>query len=233
MRHLSALCLATLVLGTVTPAVARSKLHVWTDAEGVTHVDDLPPPGAPVRARRASPPAGPAETRAAARPATQQPKVRAGHWWERATDAPPDEIDKAAALYKIPAELIRAVIAVESAGDTSAVSHRGAIGLMQLMPKTAGSMYVEDPVDPRQNIQGGTRYLRTLANEFKGDMMLVLAAYNAGPEAVRKYGGVPPFEETRGYVRKVMAYYAEYKRASARRGQLASADAAPKAESRP
>ena len=137
-------------------------------------------------------------------------------WWERRSDAPPDQIDRAAAEYKIPAELIRAVIAVESAGDTSAVSHRGAIGLMQLMPHTAGQMFVEDPVDPAQNIFGGTRYLRHLANEFAGDMMLVLAAYNAGPEAVRKYRGVPPYEETRQYVKKVLGYYADLKRMGAK-----------------
>jgi soluble lytic murein transglycosylase len=109
----------------------------------------------------------------------------------------------------VPAELVRAVIWAESAGDAGAISHRGAIGLMQLMPHTAGEMYVQDPVDPAQNIMGGTRYLRWLANQFNGDMILTLAAYNAGPEAVRKYGGVPPFEETRTYVKKVIAYYQE------------------------
>src|SRR5207302_948109 len=82
-------------------------------------------------------------------------------------------------------------------GDAAAISRAGAIGLMQLMPHTAGTMYVEDPVDPAQNIMGGTRYIRWLANQFNGDMLLTLAAYNAGPEAVRKYGGVPPFDETR------------------------------------
>src|SRR6266403_1751292 len=113
----------------------------------------------------------------------------------------------AAAQYKVPAELVRAVIWAESAGDAGAISTAGAIGLMQLMPRTAGEMFVEDPVDPAQNIMGGTRYLRWLANQFNGDMILTLAAYNAGPDAVRKYGGVPPFEETRVYVRRVVAYY--------------------------
>jgi soluble lytic murein transglycosylase-like protein len=102
---------------------------------------------------------------------------------------------------------VRAVIWAESAGDAGAISTAGAIGLMQLMPRTAGEMFVEDPVDPAQNIMGGTRYLRWLANQFNGDMILTLAAYNAGPDAVRKYGGVPPFEETRVYVRRVVAYY--------------------------
>ena len=188
------LLVATLLVLAALPASARSPLHMWTDKDGVMHVDDSPPP--------------------VARKAVAQRK--ADRWWERRNDAPPDEIDRAAALYKIPAELVRAVIWAESGGDAAAVSHRGALGLMQLMPHTAGEMYVQDPVDPAQNILGGTRYLRWLANQFNGDMLLTLAAYNAGPDAVRKYGGVPPFEETRGYVRKVVNYYYQLKRESQR-----------------
>lgn len=172
------------------PAAARSPLHMWTDKDGVTHVSDDPPAANRPSPRRVSP---------------QQPK--ADRWWEKRSDAPPDEIDHASGLYKIPAELVRAVIWAESAGDASAVSHRGAVGLMQLMPQTAGEMYVQDPVDPAQNIMGGTRYLRWLANQFGGDMLLTIAAYNAGPDAVRKYRGVPPFDETRNYCKKVMSYY--------------------------
>ncbi len=190
------------------PAMARSQVHMWTDKAGVTHLDDAPAPS-----RRSA-----------------VPKASATHkesnWWERRSDAPPDEIDRAAQYYNIPAELVRAVIAVESAGDAGAVSSKGALGLMQLMPGTAGEMYVQDPVDPRQNISGGTRYLRQLANQFGGDMMLVLAAYNAGPEAVRKYHGVPPFDETRQYVRKVMARYYELKR-QAQKQKLARAESGP------
>lgn len=202
------LVLVAMLLG-AAPVRARPGVHMWTDADGVLHVDDSPPPPKGKRSPRALPP------KAAADPSKTK-------WWEKRNDAPPDEIDRAAALYNVPSELIRAVIAVESAGDTSAVSHAGAIGLMQLMPRTAGEMYVEDPVDPAQNILGGTRYLRWLANQFDGDMLLTLAAYNAGPEAVRKYKGVPPFEETRQYCRKVMAYYGELKR-EAKKNRLASA----------
>ncbi len=97
------------------------------------------------------------------------------------------------------------------------------------MPQTAGEMYVQDPVDPAQNIAGGTRYLRYLANQFNGDMLLTIAAYNAGPEAVRKYGGVPPFDETRLYVRRVLQKFNEYRLKSQKaRKQIASASPASK-----
>jgi len=210
--------LLLLLFASAGPAVAREKIQVWTDASGVVHVEDALP-GTSSRTQASSSKASRSSSKA------RRPANREGRWWERATDAPPDEIDRAAAAYRIPAELIRAVISVESAGDTSAVSRTGAKGLMQLMPQTAGHVYVDDPVDPAQNIQGGTRYLRELANQFNGDMMLVLAAYNAGPDAVRKYKGVPPFPETRDYVRRVMAHYNELKRETA--SQKAAAVQAP------
>ena len=199
------------------PAAARSPLHTWTDKDGVLHVEDTPPQ----RTARAAP------RKAGSPPArVQVPPHKPGErWWEKRSDAPPDEIDRAAAYYNIPAELVRAVIWAESAGDGGAISSAGAIGLMQLMPRTAGEMYVEDPVDPAQNIMGGTRYLRWLANQFNGDMLLTLAAYNAGPDAVRKYGGVPPFEETRLYVKRVIGYYQQLRaeRKLARRKVVAEA----------
>jgi soluble lytic murein transglycosylase-like protein len=82
---------------------------------------------------------------------------------------------------------------------------------MQLMPQTARDMYVKDIFDVKDNIEGGVRYLRVLANEFDGDMVKMVAAYNAGPDAVRKYGGVPPYAETQAYVKKVIALYFQYK----------------------
>ena len=114
--------------------------------------------------------------------------------------------------YKIPESLVRAVVHVESNFNPQAVSHKGASGLMQLMPATAADMYVKDIFDVRENIEGGVRYLRVLANHFDGDMVKMIAAYNAGPEAVKKYGGtVPPYAETQGYVRKVVKLYFQYK----------------------
>ena len=101
--------------------------------------------------------------------------------------------------------LVLAVIAVESAGRTDAVSHAGAQGLMQLIPATASRFGVSNSMDARQNIRGGVAYLDWLLNEFNGDPILALAGYNAGEGAVAKHGGVPPFAETRGYVPKVLA----------------------------
>ncbi len=118
----------------------------------------------------------------------------------------------AAEKYHLPVPLLRAVMAVESNYDPQAVSEKGAVGLMQLMPRTARDMYVGDLYDPAQNIDGGARYLRTLANQYGGDMVKTLAAYNAGPDAVRRAGGdVPNIPETRDYVRKVMALYRDFK----------------------
>jgi soluble lytic murein transglycosylase-like protein len=112
----------------------------------------------------------------------------------------------------VPVELARAVMQAESHFDAHAISPKGALGLMQLMPGTAQEMYVRDALEPSDNIAGGVRYLRVLANEFHGDMVQMVAAYNAGPDAVHKYNGkVPPFPETQAYVRKVIALYFQFK----------------------
>lgn len=120
-------------------------------------------------------------------------------------------IRQASALYQIPEELVRAVIKVESGFDPRAVSPANARGLMQLVPGTAQRMMVADIFDPRQNIFGGVRYLRVLANLFSGDLKLTLAAYNAGENAVIRHGGIPPYQETQDYVRRVLAYYRLYR----------------------
>jgi soluble lytic murein transglycosylase-like protein len=122
-----------------------------------------------------------------------------------------DIIREASALYQIPEELVRAVIKVESDYDPRAVSRVGAQGLMQLMPETAQRMQVRDVMDPRENILGGVRYLRVLANMFNGDLQLTLAGYNAGENAVVRHGGIPPFEETEDYVARVLSYYRRYR----------------------
>jgi hypothetical protein len=114
-------------------------------------------------------------------------------------------VEAAAALHQVSADLIRAVIAVESEFDQWAVSSKGARGLMQLMPATARRFGVRDAFDARANIFAGTQYLRILLDMFSGDVALALAAYNAGENAVLRYGGIPPYRETRGYVAKVQA----------------------------
>ncbi|MGB5195347.1 MAG: lytic transglycosylase domain-containing protein [Polyangiales bacterium] len=120
-------------------------------------------------------------------------------------------IGEAATLYQLPEPFIRAVMRVESDFNPTVVSRAGAMGLMQLMPTTARSMGVADPFDARQNILGGARYLRILANRFKGDLVLTVAAYNAGEGAVDKYNGIPPYKETQRYVRRVLKHYYAYR----------------------
>lgn len=122
-----------------------------------------------------------------------------------------EHIRAAATLYQIPEQLVRAIIKCESDYDPRAVSPAGARGLMQLMPDTAERMQVKDIDDPRENIFGGTRLLRILANQFNGDLELTIAAYNAGDGAVMRFGGIPPFSETRGYVVNVTKFYRRYR----------------------
>jgi hypothetical protein len=136
----------------------------------------------------------------------------------RKTEAYDSILEEACARYRIPVPFARAIAAAESNFDPKAVSHAGAMGLMQLMPATAVSMYVEDAFDPRENIFGGVRYLRVLTNQFDGDLVKVIAAYNAGPEAVRRAGGVPNYQETQTYVKRVVQLYQEYREQEARDG---------------
>jgi soluble lytic murein transglycosylase len=112
-------------------------------------------------------------------------------------------IREAATRYGVDATLIRSVMQAESAFDALAVSRRGAVGLMQLMPDVADDLAVADPFDPRDNIFGGVRYLRRLLDLYRGNVPLALAGYNAGATRVSEYGGVPPFPETERYVAQV------------------------------
>ena len=115
-------------------------------------------------------------------------------------------IAKEANDKELPLSLVKAVVQVESAGNKDALSPQGAMGLMQLMPGTADMLGVENAFDPEENIEGGTAYLRMMVDEFQ-DYELALAAYNAGPNRVKQYEGIPPYEETEYYVDRVMYLY--------------------------
>ncbi|MBX3190184.1 MAG: lytic transglycosylase domain-containing protein [Labilithrix sp.] len=190
----------------ILPLSAAADIYQWTGPDGVVHFTNKPTanPAAKVYMKSA--------------PAPAAPGVRPGVTPFAPQDRDPsrytrfdDHIRQAAALYQIPEQLVRAVIKVESDYDPRAVSYAGARGLMQLMPPTAERMQVRDINDPRENIFGGVRYLRVLANMFNGDLDLTIAGYNAGENAVMQYGGIPPYEQTRDYVVKVNKFYRRYR----------------------
>ena len=118
-------------------------------------------------------------------------------------------IGMTARQHQVQPALVKAVIAAESNFDPRAVSHKGARGLMQLMPETAAALGVQNPLRPEENLRGGVRYLREMLDRY-GETPLALAAYNAGPAAVDRYGGIPPYPETRDYVERVLTYYRHY-----------------------
>lgn len=128
---------------------------------------------------------------------------------------PPEQIDQLvqqnADIWQVDPALIKSVIANESSFNANATSPVGAQGLMQLMPETAATLGVRNPYDPAQNVAGGTRYLKGLLDRFNGDTRLAVAAYNAGPEAVEKYGDVPPYAETQNYVQNVLGSLDRYR----------------------
>jgi hypothetical protein len=212
--------LAVLVLLAWSQA-AHADMWTYEDKDGVVHFTNVPPPShsghrwkslfksGPGKAGLISGAAGPtsfagcAESRADVVPATDRSPDRYTRY-----DA---HIDEAARLYQLPTALIRAIIKVESDYDPRVVSCAGAKGLMQLMPDVQHEQRVEHVFEPRENILGGTRLLRVNANRFKGDLVLTIAAYHAGPGAVMKYHGIPPYETTQEYVRMVLKHYYQFK----------------------
>ncbi len=201
--------LACALLGVVALSHARAgEIYSYVDEDGVMHFSNVPVDKR-YRRMKAKPSGGGVyrsdpKTEAAARSPAKARAVAKSTMLEQYRE----HIRAAAQKYALPEELLLAVMAVESSFDAQALSEKGAVGLMQLMPGTARDMFVADAWAPEQNIEGGARYLRILANQYEGDLIRTLAAYNAGPDAVRRAGGtVPNIPETQAYVRKVVALY--------------------------
>jgi hypothetical protein len=201
MSKPAALCLGMAIV--LLPFAAAADIYQYVDSDGVVHFTNKP--GAPHAKLYLKSPVGPPRPRPGVVPfAPQDRDVSRFTRYD-------DHIRKAATLYQIPEQLVRAVIKVESDYDPRAISYAGARGLMQLMPETAERLGVRDIHDPRENIFGGVRYLRILANLFNGDLSLTVAAYNAGEGAVMSHRGIPPYTQTRNYVVKVTQYYRRYR----------------------
>jgi len=209
------------LLGLLLPGEGRADIYSYIDAEGVVHFTNMPRPGKKWKRIMKT---GPGKASAARGSSVDKvpPRDRDPERYRRYDGF----IRDASALYHIPVPLIRSVLQVESDYDPRVVSRAGAQGLMQLMPATARGMGVTEVYDPRQNIFGGTRFLRILANAFAGDLVLTISAYHAGPYAVKRYSGIPPYQTTQKYVRWVLSrYYREQKlqAAGAALGKTASA----------
>lgn len=199
MRYSRYLTPLVLILGVSFVEPAQAGIYTFTDANGVIHFTNVP-----------STPRYADMKRVAYLPETAFPRARPVD-----SDRFTPLVEKAAHEHQIDEALLRAVIAVESGYDPNAVSRKGAVGLMQLMPDTARRYGVRNMYDPAQNIQGGARYLRDLMGKFNNDLPLVLAAYNAGEDAIAQHGNrIPPYRETRTYVPRVMDFYRQYQRGS-------------------
>jgi soluble lytic murein transglycosylase-like protein len=187
---------------------ARADMYSYTDKDGVIHFTNIKPSGKERGRWKLLMKTAPSGKSAAVRgDCPRCDRVPA-------SDRSPDRFTRydafileAADLYQIPEGLIRAVIRIESDYDPRVISAVGAMGLMQLMPSNVDEDRVADPFEPRGNILGGTRQLRRWANKYNGDLVLTLAAFSAGPGAVDKYSGLPPYETTQRYVRIVVKEY--------------------------
>ncbi len=190
---------------------ARADIYTYTSPDGTVHFTNLEPKGSHARRWKRIYMTGPGKASALRGGCTGCDFVPARDRSPERYNRYDQHIREAVELYQIPEPLVRAVIQVESNYDPRVVSSAGARGLMQLMPAAQKDMHVNDVHDPRENIFGGTRLLRVLANRFDGDFVLTIAAYHAGAGAVRKFGAIPPYETTQLYVRMVLKEYYRFK----------------------
>jgi soluble lytic murein transglycosylase-like protein len=176
------------------PVVSGADIYRYVDREGVIHYSNTQPDEKFTLYLREGPKAAPRATASA---------LPGGGWMT-------GYVDRVSRANDLPPALVHAIIKAESNGQRNAVSPKGAKGVMQLMPFTSKRLRVADPFDPIENIEGGIKYIKELLITFEGNLTNTVAAYNAGPAAVRKYGGIPPYQETRLYVRRVMDLYRQY-----------------------
>ncbi len=180
---------------TPTTATAQRRFFRFLDENGVVHFTNVPPSDQRYHAMRLS-----QDGFRTVPDFSVRPPIHYGY---------DSIIVRAAQAYRLQPALVKAVIAAESNFQPDAVSRKGALGLMQLMPQTALSLGVDEPLRPEENVLGGTRYLSQMLNRY-GDVTRALAAYNAGPTAVDRYEAVPPYKETQDYVARVLDYYRRY-----------------------
>lgn len=194
LKYLFALILSFILGATAfAPDHVRAEIYSYTDENGVRHFSNAPTSS---RYRYAGP----------------ETTLHASFYYPSGRINAFDEIIREASLYHgMQFELIKAMIHAESNFSPNAISRAGAIGLMQIMPANLTEFGIRDPYDPRENIMGGTRYLKSLMKKYNSNLSLTLAAYNAGPGAVDKYKKIPPYPETENYVEKVLTLYSRYK----------------------
>lgn len=195
-----------LAIAASVPSAARAELYSWVDEDGVLHLTNLKKGQRGYRVSSQGPEGFGGEV-----PIVIELEGRKQVAYPVDVSRFDDLFREAARHYKLPFALIKAVAKVESNFNPKAVSHANAKGMMQLIDSTARRMNVSDPFDPRQSVFGGARYLRMLANTFDGDLVRTAAAYNAGPERVRRAKGVPNIRETQRYVRRVLEMYRHYR----------------------
>lgn len=205
LRLVSSVAVVTAIGAVFSSRSASADIFQFVDSDGVVHFTNTPSKADPWKLYAHSD-----DRRSGARlPSTWVPHFELGgaERYSRFDDL----IREAAGYYQLPEAFVRAIIKVESDFNPAALSSAGAQGLMQLMPETGARMLVTDPWDPRENIFGGCRYLRVLANTFNGDLDLTIAAYNAGEGAVIRSGGIPDIAETQNYVVMVKGWYRAYR----------------------